>query len=326
VRPLAVASTANHLEMIDRTSHARPPLTLIANSQEWHSRSLESILGPHGYAVLRAYTGKQAIERSISAKPDLIILDTDLPDRDGFDVCRDLRADPNISASTPILMTSPGHPSRQKRLEALRAGAWDFIGSALDGEELPLRLGAYVRAKQEVDRAREDSLLDELTGLYNIRGLARRARELGSQAFRSKEPLACIVLTPVLGNGSESVAQDDMIAKVTERLASVLRETGRTSDAMGMLGHGEFGVVAQGTDPRGAVRLAERLAEAANQVFEDTGMRVAVGYDAVPNYFDAPIEPSDMLMRASMAMRLSRGEAGGDSSALRIRKFEGQLH
>ena len=82
---------------IDRTSRTRPPLTLIANSQEWHSRSLESILGPHGYAVLRAYTGKQAIDRARASHPDLIILDTDLPDRDGLDVCRELRADPSIS-------------------------------------------------------------------------------------------------------------------------------------------------------------------------------------------------------------------------------------
>ena len=311
--------------MNERTSITRPPLTLIANSQEWHSRSLESILGPHGYAVLRAYTGKQAIERALSALPDLIIIDTDLPDQDGFEVCRQLRADPAISPSTPILITSPGHPSRAKRLEALRAGAWDFIGSALDGEELPLRLGAYVRAKQEVDRAREESLLDELTGLYNIRGLARRAREIGSQAFRAREPFACIVLTPMLGTGAESVAQDEMVAKVTEQLANLLRETGRTSDAIGMIGRGEFGVVAQGTDSAGAVRLAERLADAASLVFAGSGIRVAAGYDAVPNYHEAPIEPSDMLMRASTAMRLSRTEGNGEGM-LRIRKFEGQLH
>lgn len=310
--------------MTERTSYARPPLTLIANSQEWHSRSLESILGPHGYAVLRAYTGKQAVERAQSARPDLIIIDTDLPDRDGFDVCRELRADPAISASTPILITSPGHPSRQKRLEALRAGAWDFIGSALDGEELPLRLGAYVRAKQAVDRAREESLLDELTGLYNIRGLARRARELGSQAFRAKEPFACIVLTPMLGTGAESIEQDEMVTAVTARLAGLLRETGRSSDAIGMIGRGEFGVVAHGTDAVGAVRLAERLAEAASLVFAGSEIRVAAGYDAVPNYHDAPIEPSDMLMRASVAMRLSRTEGNGEGP-LRIRKFEGQL-
>jgi diguanylate cyclase (GGDEF)-like protein len=309
--------------MTERSNHARPPLTLIANSQEWHSRSLESILGPHGYAVLRAYTGKQTIERAVSARPDLIILDTDLPDRDGFDVCRELRANASVSASTPILMTSPGHPSRQKRLEALRAGAWDFIGSALDGEELPLRLDAYVRAKQEVDRAREESLLDELTGLYNIRGLARRARELGSMAFRDKEAFACIVLTPVMNDASEIAGLD--ASDLISRLATVLRETGRTSDAIGMLGPGEFAVVAQGTDQPGAVRLAERLAQAAADTLSARAMSVVAGYDAVANYHDSPIEPSDMLMRASMAMRLSRSEpiAGG---MLNIRKFEGQLH
>lgn len=306
--------------MTEPTTRSRPPLTLIANSQEWHSRSLESILGPHGHAVLRAFTGKQAIERAETARPDLIILDTDLPDRDGFEVCRELRANPLISASTPILMTSPGHSSRAKRLEALRAGAWDFIGSALDGEELPLRLDAYVRAKQEVDRTREESLLDELTGLYNVRGLARRARELGSQAFRHKEPLACIVLTVVPGEADLPNA-----SAIIERLATVLRQTGRTSDAIGLLGPGEFGVVAQGTDSVGAVRLAERLADATGSTLTTQVVRVDAGYDAVSNYFDSPIEPSDMLMRASMAMRLSRAEPAA-GTALHIRRFEGQVH
>lgn len=307
--------------MADHALRARPPLTLIANSQEWHSRSLESILGPHGYAVVRAYTGRQAVERAEAARPDLIILDTDLPDRDGFEVCRELRANPKISPSTPILMTSPGHPSRQKRLEALRAGAWDFIGSALDGEELPLRLDAYVRAKQDADRAREESLLDDLTGLYNIRGLARRARELGSQAFRHNEPFACIVLTAV---PSEAAGAADE-AVLLERLAAVLRQSGRTSDAIGILGPGEFAVVAQGTDDAGAVRLAERLASAVSTDAAGSPVRMAAGYDVVRDYRATPIEPSDMLMRAGMAMRLSRAEAG-DDALLRIRRFEGQVH
>ncbi len=308
--------------MTDIAPRSRPPLTLIANSQEWHSRSLESILGPHGYAVIRAYTGKQALERAATARPDLIILDSDLPDRDGFEVCRDLRNDPNIGASTPIIMTSPGHPSRQKRLEALRAGAWDFIGSALDGEELPLRLDAFVRARQEVERAREESLLDELTGLYSMRGLARRARELGSQSFRQREAFACIVLTPIMPDASE--AERAQAAETIADLAAVLRETGRTSDAIGMLGPREFAVVAQGTDSAGAVRLAERLAEAASLSLGSSGLRVAAGYDAVTNYHDAPIDPSDMLMRASMAMRQSRSDALA-TGRVKIRGFEGQV-
>ncbi len=307
--------------MTEPSKSSRPPLTLIANSQEWHARSLESILGPAGHAVLRAYTGKQAIERAEAAQPDLIILDTDLPDRDGFDVCRELRANARISAVTPILMTSPGHSSRLKRLEALRAGAWDFIGSALDAEELPLRLGAYVRAKQEVDRMREEGLVDEATGLYNMRGLARRAREIGSQAFRDREPFACIVLTPVSGGALDNAA----VTSLSDELATVIRRAGRTSDIIGLLGPGEFAVIAQGTDQTGAVRLTERLAEATAAALAARGFSVAAGYDAVDDFHQSPIEPSDMLMRASIAMHASRAATNG-GGMLHISRFEGQVH
>ncbi len=289
--------------MTEPRPRVRPPLTLIANSHEWHSRSLESVLGPHGYAVLRAYTGKQALERAVEAHPDLIFVDTDLPDRDGFEVVRELRAHPHVSPSTPIIMTSPGHTSRQRRLDALRAGAWDYIGAAIDGEELPLRLESLVRAKLEADRVREEGLLDELTGLYNLRGLARRAREVGSQAFRHKEPLACIVVTPMMGDQPQATEQ------VIEELARILRATGRSSDVIGTLGPGEFAIVAGGTDSAGAERLAERLADAAGRIFGGDDVRVAVGYDVVPNYSESPIDPTDMLSRASAAMRRSQQEA-----------------
>lgn len=305
--------------MTERTPRARPPLVLIANSQEWHARSLESILGPCGYAVLRSYTGKQTLDLALSGHPDLILLDTDLPDRDGFEVCQELRSQAGVGPSTPILMTSSSHASRQKRLQALRAGAWDFLGSSLDGEELPLRLDAYIRAKREVDRTREESLLDELTGLYSIRGLARRARELSSQAFRHNEPFACIVLTPVRSEQTGAVTLPS--TELLETLARALREAGRTSDAIGIVGPGEFAVVAQGTDAEGAERLAERLARATSAVVDDPNVRMAAGYDAVEHFRDSPVEPSDMLRRASMAMHQSRVEPFRDTF-VNIRRFQ----
>ena len=68
------------------------PLVLIANDQEWAARSLETLLGPNGYAVLRAYNGRQAVEMARSVQPDVVIVDLRLPDTDGLDVCRTLRA------------------------------------------------------------------------------------------------------------------------------------------------------------------------------------------------------------------------------------------
>jgi len=303
------------------TFREHPPLVVIANSQEYHTRSLESILGPHGYAVLRAYTGKQALEHCRNARPDVIIVDSDLPDMDGLDVCRTLRDDPVISSSTPILVTSPGESSRHDRLAALRAGAWDYLGSALDDEELPLRLDSYVKAKFDADRVREESLLDQMTGLYSILGLARRARELGSLAFRHHQPFACIVFSPIVANASaDEMAAEAEVHVAIERLAKALKERSRASDAAGRLGPIEFAIVAQGTDLLGTQLLAERLTKGlrAETAADHSGIRIVAGYDVVSNYHDSPIDPPEMLARASKAMHQSRIENDGTW----IRQFE----
>ena len=301
--------------MAKRETTTRPPLVLIANSQEWSARSLESILGPNGYAVLRAYTGKQALERAQSAQPDLVILDANLPDMDGMAVCNALRGDAALNPSTPVLVTTSSHPTRQQRLAALRSGAWEFLGHPIDAEELVLKLDAYVKAKFDADRAREESLLDHLTGLYNVRGLARRAREIGSDAFRHHEALACVVFAPDVN------PDDRIVEEAVRRLAQVLKRAGRVSDAIGRLGQTEFAIIAPATDAIGAVKLAERLSReiesaAAAEAVPDAKTRA--GYYAVTDFREAAIEPVDMLVRATTALRMSKAEGVEE----RIRAFE----
>ena len=119
-----------------------------------------------------------------------------MPDLHGVEVCRQLRADPRFSPTVPIIITTAGPSGRAQRLEAYQAGAWEFLGQPLDGESLLLKLDAFLRAKLEVDRVHDESLLDQVTGLYNMRGLSRRAREIGSEAFRRRHALTCIVFAP----------------------------------------------------------------------------------------------------------------------------------
>lgn len=308
--------------MAERAPPARPPLVLVANNQEWSARSLESILGPNGYAVLRAYTSTQALERARSAQPDLLLLDADLPDLGGIEVCRRLRAEQRLSASTPIIVTTAGHPARERRLEALRAGAWELLSHPLDAEELVLKLDAYVKAKFDADRGREESLLDQLTGLYNVRGLARRMRELGSDAFRHGEPLACVVLAPDLGLDDRPL-DDTTVDSAIQQLSQVLKRAGRISDAIGRLGQTEFAVIAPATDASGAVKLAERLLReietaGVEEATDAPSLRTRAGYYAVPDFRHAAVEAVDMLVRATTALRISKAE-GTDE---RIRPFE----
>jgi diguanylate cyclase (GGDEF)-like protein len=284
----------------ERYPPKRPPVVLIVNAQEWSTRALESILWPSGYAVIRAYTGRQALDRVRSSRPDLIIIDTNLPDFDSQELCSAIRAEATVLDSTPILMTAPDRPSRELRLGSLRAGAWDFLDYPLDAEELMLRLDSFMRAKFDADHAREKALVDESTGLYNIRGLERRAAELGSHAFRYHWPLACVVVTPDVAD-RESLP---VLREAVRQIAASSREVFRTSDAVGRLGESEFAIIAPGTDAEGAVKLAERLATALNgsSGAGRPALQLRAGYQAVSDYHENPIAPMEMLAHASTAL------------------------
>jgi PleD family two-component response regulator len=307
--------------MPDRDMSQRPPLVLIANDQEWSARSLESILAPNGYAVLRAYTGIQALERARTARPDLVILDAQMPDVHGVDVCRELRSDPRFSATTPIIITTAGPSGRTQRLEAYRAGAWEFLGQPLDGEALLLKLETFLKSKLEVDRIRDENLLDHPSGLYNMRGLSRRAREIGSEAVRLRQALACVVFAPE--PGAEPETSDTLVLKLAEQVGKILRESGRASDAIGRLGPAEFAVIAPATEAQGAVRMVERLGDVLERmpISNETGnhtLRVRAGYCAVPDFAASPVDAVEMLLRATSALRHLRAEGNND----RVRAFE----
>lgn len=309
--------------MNDRDKSSRPPLVLIANDQEWSARSLESILAPNGFAVLRAYTGQQALDRARTAQPDVIILDAQMPDMHGVEVCRSLRDDPRFSGTIPIVITTSGPSGRAQRLEAYRAGAWEFLGQPLDGEALLLKLQTFIRAKFEIDRIRDESLLDQLTGLYNMRGLAKRAREIGSEAYRRHHALACIVFSPDPEQVDSEQLSEDIAARVAEQVGDVIRRAGRASDAIGRLGRSEFAVIAPATESEGAVRLMQRLGQSIESQTVSIGeiekkLKIRAGYCAVPDFAESSVDAVEMLLRATTALRHLRADANGE----RIRAFE----
>jgi diguanylate cyclase (GGDEF)-like protein len=279
----------------------RPPLVLIVSDQEWSSRALESTLGPQGYAVLRAYNGRQALEHVERGHPDLVIVSEQLPDASGIEICRTLRAKAMVSNSTAILIMVSGMVAREQRLAALRAGASDCCGLPLDGEEFGLKLMGYVRAKFDADQAREQGLIDQSTGLYNSGGLARRAREIGSLAYRHGSPLACVVFSP------ETEGDEDTLTDAVIRIAEALNRDGRVSDVIGRIGQNEVAVFAPETHAEGAQKLVERLQTAIQRRATQTGQNapppMRTGFFAVPNFREAPVEPAEMLRRASATLR-----------------------
>lgn len=222
---------------------------------------------------------------------------------------------PRFSTTIPILITTAGPSGRVQRLDAYRAGAWEFLGQPLDGESLLLKLGTYLAAKREADRTRDESLLDPDTGLYNMRGLSRRAREIGSEVYRRRQPLACMVLA------AAPVSVDlPTLRRLTGQLGRLLRDRGRSSDAIGRLGDGEFGVIAPATESRGALRLFERIQQTVGlaQVDGPPHLALQAGYSVVPDFGAVEIDAVELLLRATSALR----ELQGTGSPERIRLFQ----
>lgn len=313
--------------MPDRVAPGTTAVVLLASAHEWASRSLETLLGPAGYAVIRAHTGAGALEAARRSRPDAIVMDAALPQLDGLAVCRALRAHSWVSASTPIFVLLPEPLTRQRTLEVLRAGANAVWGHPLDAEEFLLRLEGYLRAKFDADRARVDSLVDPMTGLYNARGLARRARELESQAGRFGSPVACVVFAldaePADASGSPAPGTPDGASAppappvpstppdpttdpdlVLLALAHALLGSARLSDAVGRLGTSELALLAPHTDGKGAAQLGVRL----SKVMERAGNAARAGGGAVrvrASYATAvaPLDSEGLLARARQAGR-----------------------
>ena len=293
--------------MPTKTPSARPVGVLIASQQEWTSRSLASILAPQGYVVRKAYTRGQTLTHIRRDPPDAIVIDEQLPDGDGHTLCRNLYEQDLISPSTPVFLALSRSPTRRDRLAALRAGAWACLGDPLDAEELVAALGVYVPAKLDADHARTTGLVDEMTGVYNVRGLTRRAQELGADAARRRTGLACILLAPDTESGEPPLA-------LVRRIAATLRSATRHSDAIGRLEPAAFAVVALDTDAGQVRRLAERLATAilskpdGRSDAQPPAFRLRAGFHGVANFRTASIDAAELMLRATAALQRARSD------------------
>lgn len=119
---------------------------LVVDDEKGIRRFLNASLSAYGYNIFESVTGRDALERSVSSHPDVIILDLGLPDIDGIEVIRKIRK----RAKTPIIVLSVREDAVDK-IAALDAGADDYLTKPFSTEELLARLRAVMRRGLPVD-------------------------------------------------------------------------------------------------------------------------------------------------------------------------------
>jgi DNA-binding response OmpR family regulator len=120
----------------------RRPAILIVEDDATIARGLEELLSSDGYRVSSASTGEEGLRRFGAIRPDVVLLDINLPGITGLDVCRSLRSE---GYRLPVIfLTARGDPV--DRVVGLDAGADDYIAKPFDGHEVLARIRAHLRA------------------------------------------------------------------------------------------------------------------------------------------------------------------------------------
>jgi two-component system cell cycle response regulator len=127
-------------------------LVLVVDDVPANVKLLEAKLTNEYYDVITAKDGYEAIQQTKARKPDLILLDVMMPGIDGFETCRQLKQDPEVSHIPVVMVTALSEPS--DRVQGLEAGADDFITKPINDTALFARVRSLVRIKVLIDELR----------------------------------------------------------------------------------------------------------------------------------------------------------------------------
>jgi len=227
-------------------------------------RLLTKVLGATGTEIIACSTGREGLEVLERRKWEICLLDRGLPDMDGIEICRHVKADPRFDAGQVIMISSCD--SLDARVEALNLGADDYITKPFHPAEVLARINAARRVvemqQQLVDMARQLEELsgrDELTGIFNRRHFGTTLDRTFNHSHRYQRPLSVAILDvdhfKVINDSFGHQAGDAVLAEVAKRFSRSVR----SSDCLARYGGEEFVVLLPETQLEDAVSFGEKL-------------------------------------------------------------------
>jgi two-component system, cell cycle response regulator len=246
-----MADLEAHMDKTDAQS-----ILVIDDSADIH-HLIDARLKSEGVPIHHAHDAYSGLQAMREFRPDLVLLDIDMPGRDGLALCREIKDDPTLSSIVIIFLT--GNLDVETKVKAFDSGATDYVTKPFDAVELRARVRSGLRTKRYLDMLASQSQIDGLTGLWNRSRFDAVLEEEHALWLRGGRSFALAMLDidhfKLLNDTYGHPFGDEVLRRVADTIKVGLRQ----SETAFRYGGEEFGVVFRGLDLDSAVRAAERL-------------------------------------------------------------------
>lgn len=273
------------------------PTILIVDDEPANIQVLAACL-KHRYKIKVATSGQQCLDMMAEhEKPDLVLLDIEMPGMNGYEVCEALTSDPHMNI--PIMfVTARDDVDDEER--GLKLGAVDYITKPVSPAIVEARVNTHMMLKHQRDLLEKMALHDQLTGLYNRYYLIEEARHKVAISKRHDTDLSLLMMDIdhfKAINDEHGHPTGDVVLK---KVSSVLLELSRTEDITARFGGEEFVVVLDHCNSENAeikANLIRKKVEALKP--EGISVTVSIGVAQLHGEGDGF---SGMLKRADVAV------------------------
>ena len=302
------------------------PRLLVVDDQPINIQALYQIFHVD-HEVFMATSGRQALDFCQRDPPDLILLDVVMPEMDGLEVCRHLKANPLTAGIPVIFITAQTEPADETR--ALEAGAVDFITKPVNPAVVRARVKTHLTLKAQTDMLRALVFIDGLTGVANRRHFDENLQDEWRRCRRGGAPLALVMIDiDHFKRYNDYYGHQTGDACLQAVAATLQRGFYRSHDLVARYGGEEFVCLLPECDLAGARKKAEELRQAVEaqgipHEVSPTARMVTISLGIAATVPDSAGNPEQLLAAADAALYTAKSggrnrvcEEGGSNNSV----------
>ncbi len=238
------------------------PQLLVVDDQSVNVRLIYDLFKSE-FSVFMATSGEAGLLKARQLVPDIILLDVVMDGMTGYELCRELKADPALKHIPVIFIT--GQFNELDEVRGFEIGAVDFIHKPINPTLTKVRVNTHVQHKLQADLLRNIAMLDGLTGIANRRQFDEQITKMWRHCAREKQVLSLVIIDidyfKQYNDHYGHLDGDSVLCEVAHLIKSVI---GRPQDLAARVGGEEFALLLPNTPQVNIGIILDRLFEKIN--------------------------------------------------------------